>query len=66
MKTRDQIRAFAEGVAWGHFYSDEDSPWEPFENYEDDWIEDQCEALADAIEQAMLWAIAEDTIDARQ
>jgi hypothetical protein len=66
MKTRDQIRAFAEGVAWGHFYSDEDSPWEPFENYEDDWVEDQCKALADAIEQAMLWVIAEDTIDGRQ
>jgi hypothetical protein len=66
MKTKKQIRAFAEGVAFGHFHSDEDTPWEPFEDYPEDWIEEQCEALADAIEQAMLWAIAKDTIDARQ
>ncbi len=57
MRTKEQIRNYAEGVAWAHFYSDEDSPWEPFETYEDEWIEDQCEALADAIEKAMLWAL---------
>jgi hypothetical protein len=57
MKTKDQIRAFAEGVAWGHFYSDEDTPWEPFEKYDYEWVEDHCEMLADAIEQAMLWMV---------
>ncbi len=56
MKTRKQIRKYAEGVAWAHFYSDEDTPWEPFENYPQDWMDEQVESLADAVERAMLWA----------
>jgi hypothetical protein len=56
MKTRKQIRKYAEGVAWAHFYSDEDTPWGPFENYPQDWIDEQVESLADAVERAMLWA----------
>jgi hypothetical protein len=56
MKTKKQIRKHAEGVAWAHFYSDEDTPWEPFENYPQDWIDEQVESLADAVERAMLWA----------
>jgi hypothetical protein len=54
MKTA--IRKYAEGAAWGHFYSDEDTPWEPFENYEEGWIEEECDNLANLIEAAMLWA----------
>jgi hypothetical protein len=56
MKTRKQIRKYAEGVAWAHFYSDEDTLWEPFEDYPQDWIDEQVESLADAVERAMLWA----------
>jgi len=52
----DKIRKYAEGVAWAHFYSDEGVPWEPFEDYDDEWLAEQCEMLADAIEKAMLWA----------
>jgi len=55
--TAEAIRRYAEGVAWGHFYADEDIPWEPFEYHSKKWIEDQCSVLADAIENAMLWAI---------
>lgn len=54
MKTA--IRKYAEGAAWEHFYSDTDLPWEPFEDYGEGWIEEQCDKLADSIEAAMLWA----------
>ena len=56
MKTKEQIQKYAAGVAWAHFYSDEDTPWEPFEDYEDEWLEEQCANLAQAIEVSMLWA----------
>lgn len=56
MKTKEQIRDYAAGAAWAHFYSDEDTPWEPFENYPQEWIDEQCDNLAHAIEVAMLWA----------
>jgi hypothetical protein len=59
MKTAKAIRKYAEGVAWAHFYSDEDTPWEPFENYPQEWIDEQCECLADAIEKAMIWTQGE-------
>lgn len=52
--TEEWIRQHAEAVAWAHFYSDEDTPWEPFENYPQEWIDEHVESLADAIEMAML------------
>lgn len=57
MKLEEAIRKYAEGVAWAHFYSDDDTPWEPFEDYDEGWIEEQCESLADAVEKAMLWVL---------
>ena len=59
MKTKNAIRKYAEGMAWAHFYSDEDTPWEPFEDYPEEWVEEQCEMLADAIEKAMIWTQGE-------
>lgn len=59
MKTKKAIRKYAEGVAWAHFYSDEDIPWEPFEDYPKEWLEEQCESLADAVERAMIWTQGE-------
>jgi hypothetical protein len=59
MKTKDEIRKYAEGLAWDHFYSGDDIPWEPFENKSKEWLDEQCEDLADAIETAMLWAQGE-------
>jgi len=59
MKNRKEIRKYAEGFAWGHFYSEEDVPWEPFEYYPKEWLEENCEELADAVEKAMLWAQGE-------
>lgn len=56
MKTKEQIRKYANGVAWAHFYSDDDIPWEPFENYSKEWLEEQCENLAQAVMVSMLWA----------
>lgn len=57
MKT--EIRKYAECAAWEHFYSDEDIPWEPFEHYDEGWIDEQCDKLADSIEAAMLWALSQ-------
>jgi hypothetical protein len=56
MKTKQEIRKYAEGLAQDHFYSGDDTPWEPFEDYPQEWLEVHFEALADAIEEAMLWA----------
>ena len=56
MKTKEQIRKYAEGVAWAHFYSDGGTPWEPFEDYEDEWLEEQCANLTQTIMVSMLWA----------
>lgn len=56
METKSAIRKYAEGVAWEHFYSEDDIPWEPFEDYSEEWLEEQCQMLADAVEKAMLWA----------
>jgi hypothetical protein len=56
MKINSEIRKQAEAAAWAHFYSDVDLPWEPFENYSDDWIDEQRERLADSIVAAMVWA----------
>lgn len=61
MKTKEQIRKYAEGVAWAHFYSDDDIPWEPFEDYPQEWLDEQCEALADAVTVSMLWAQGKST-----
>lgn len=70
MKTKKEIRQYAEGLAWSHFYSDkswshfypdvwEGVPWEPFENKSKEWLDEHCEDLTDAIETAMLWAQGE-------
>jgi len=59
MKTKKELRKYAEGVAWGQFYSDEDTPWEPFEDYPDEWVANECAELADSVEAAMLWAQGE-------
>jgi hypothetical protein len=56
MKTIEQIRKYAIGLAEGHFYSDEGIPWEPFEDWPKADIEAEVENLAAAIEGAMLWA----------
>jgi hypothetical protein len=59
MKTKEQVERYAKGVAWGMFYADEDVLWEPFENYPQQWVDEQCAILATAIETAMLWAQGE-------
>lgn len=51
------LRKYADGAAWSHFYSEEDIAWEPFEHYSQEWLDDQCDDLADMIFNAMLWAI---------
>ena len=58
MKTKKQIRDYAEGVAKMHFYADLDGGtlWEPFEDYPKEWLEEQCENLAQAVMVSMLWA----------
>ena len=59
MKTKEEIRKYAESFAWGQFYSEDDIPWEPFEYYPEEWLAEQYEELADAVEQALLWAQGE-------
>lgn len=54
---KQQIRALAEGVATSHFYTEDAYPWEPFENYDEEWVHEQAQSLADSIESAITYVI---------
>ena len=50
---KQQIRRLAESVATSHFYTEDAYPWEPFENYDEEWVHEQVQSLADSIEHAI-------------
>jgi len=56
MKTKKEIKKYSRGLAKSYFYSFNNIPWEPFENYDKDWLKDQVNDLARSVEIAMLWA----------
>jgi hypothetical protein len=56
MKTIDQIQDRALAIAYGHFHCESGEPWEPFENWSKDEIDEETEALADVIAHSMRWA----------
>jgi hypothetical protein len=58
MRTKDEMMKYARGFAESHFYSDEDCEvvWQPFEDYPEEWMVGEVDALADAMFRAMLWA----------
>lgn len=56
MKTKQAIKNYAYGLAESFFYFDDETPWEPFENYEEKWLQENVDDLGRAIERAMLWA----------
>jgi hypothetical protein len=61
MKTLDEIKERAQAIAEMHFYADLDDNtlWEPFENYNDEWIAKEIENMADMLTRNMLWAQGE-------
>jgi len=61
MKTNSQLLERAYGIAESFFYSDDEcqEPWEPFEDYPNEEIQEQLHDLAQTILQAMLWAQGE-------
>ena len=58
MKTLDEIKERALAIAQMHFYADVDdlTPWEPFEDYDEEWIAGEIESMADMLTRNMLWA----------
>lgn len=58
MKTKDEIKKRAYEVALMHFYADLDdlTLWEPFENYEDEWVANEIEHMTEMLTASMLWA----------
>ena len=58
MKTLDEIKQRAHAIASMHFYADVDdlTAWEPFEDYDDEWIQDEIESMAEMLVISMLWA----------
>ena len=58
MRTLDDIKARAHGMATMYFYSDvEDlTPCEQFEDYDDEWIAEEVESMTDMLVGQMLWA----------
>jgi len=57
MRTKDEMKEYARAIAEMHFYADGDdyTPWEPFEQYPAEWIEEHVADMADIITNAMLW-----------
>lgn len=58
MKTNSQLLERAYGIAESFFYSDDECeiPWEPFEDYEKEEIQEQLHELAQSILAAMVWS----------
>jgi hypothetical protein len=58
MKTNSQLLERAYAIAESHFYSDDECQiaWEPFEDWEQDELQDQVHALAQTILLAMQWS----------
>ena len=58
MRTLAEIQSHALAIAESHFYADVDdnTPWEPFETYEEEWINGQISDMADMLTHAMIWA----------
>jgi hypothetical protein len=58
MKTLAEIKERAHAIASMHFYADVDdlTAWEPFEDYDDEWIQDEIESMAEMLVISMLWA----------
>jgi len=58
MKTNSQLLERAYGIAESHFYADDDCQiaWEPFEDWEQDELQDQVHELAQTILLAMQWS----------
>ena len=64
MKTLAEIKTRAHAIASMHFYADVDdlTAWEPFENYDDEWIAEEIENMTEMLVVQMLWAQS-DTLD---
>jgi len=57
--TNDEMQKYARTVAEQLFYSYDKVPSEPFEWYDNDWIEERLDDLAHNIYLAMLWSRGE-------
>jgi hypothetical protein len=58
MRTLAEIKQRAQAIAEMHFYADPDSLllWEPFQDYNDEWIADEIENMTEMLVKQMLWA----------
>ena len=58
MKSNSELLERAYGIAESFFYSDDecDIPWEPFEDYDKEEINEQLHELAQSILLAMQWS----------
>ena len=57
MRTKDEMREHASGIAAAIVYADEEceTPWEPFEHWDKDNLDEMQEAIAQSIFDGMLW-----------
>lgn len=58
MRTLDEIKQRAQAIALMHFYADLDGLllWEPYQDYNDEWIADEIENMTEMLVGQMLWA----------
>lgn len=58
MKSKEQLKRRAIGIAEGFFYCDDECriPWEPFENWPRSEVKEEARNLSELIYKSMLWA----------
>lgn len=57
MRTKEEMKAFAQALAEGYFYEnvDDHTPWESFEYWSEGQLEEEVDNLAISVYMAMLW-----------
>lgn len=60
MKTKQDLEARAWTIAECHFYVDDNTVWEPFENWSDEALFNGVDVLSKAIYDGMRWAQEDD------
>ena len=60
MKNKDQLEDRAWNIAECHFYTDDNTLWEPFQDWTDEAVSNGVDVLSKAIYDGMRWAQEDD------
>ena len=60
MRSKEELEDMAWNIAECHFYSDDNTVWEPFEDWSDEALFNGVDILSKAIYKGMRWALGDD------